>query len=267
MTGAATTGRRVLVGRREGAAGELSGLLAAAGLMAVAVPLIRVTAPTDPGPLRRAVSRLAAGDYRWVAFTSVPAVEAVLAIGGAAGLVVPRGTRVAAVGPGTAESLSRAGVPVDLVPDAGGSAADLAEAWPTGTGAVLLPRSEIATPELPHSLRARGHDVDTVIAYRTVDADVPATVAAELAAGGFAAVVVGSASAARSLARFSLAEGTAVVAIGMPTARAATVAGLAVTAVAARPTPAGLAEATRIAVEPGGTARTADHPVPTPETP
>jgi uroporphyrinogen-III synthase len=258
-------GRRVLVGRRDGAGTELSDLLDAVGFTAVPVPLIRVAPPADPGPLRSAVSRLAAGHYAWAAFTSVPAVDAVLGTGAATpGLAVSPATRVAAVGPGTAGALGRAGIHVDLVPGAGGSAAELADAWPSGTGSVLLPRSDIATVDLPDSLRAKGYDVETVVAYRTVEAEVPAHVITELADGGFAAVLLGSASAARSLARFSIAGCTAVVAIGTPTARAAAAAGLAVTTVATRPTAAGLAEATRIAVEPGATTRPAPPPDPTP---
>lgn len=221
--------------------------LRAAGYAPVAVPLIGIAPPTDPEPLLAAASRLFAGGFGWVAFTSVPAVQAILAMATTLGLLapVPPGTAVAAVGPGTAGALTAAGIRVDLIPGSGGSAAALLDAWPLGRGTVFLPRSEIAGDELPEGLRDRGYDVSAVTAYRTVERAIPPAVAAELAEGGFAAVLLTSGSAARSLARVPSGVRAAVVAIGPSTARAATAAGLHVAAVAEHPTAEGLVAAVR----------------------
>lgn len=242
---------RVLVGRREGADADLVTLLHAAGFAPVWVPLIAIAEPSDSEPLRQAVTRLASGGFDWVAFTSVPAVEAVLAVAGSLGVAVPipGGTAVAAVGPATAGALARAGIGVDLVPSATGSAAALAQAWPIGQGeSVLLPRSELAALGLPEGLRDKGYDPVEVVAYRTIAAAVPPAVAADLAGGSFAAVVLGSGSAARSLARFPIGAGTAVVAIGESTAREATAAGLSIAAVAERPSAQSLVATVRHAL-------------------
>ncbi len=261
------TARRVLVGRRDTAGAQTEVLLRAAGFIPVVAPLIEIAAPTDRAALRAAVSELMAGGYDWVAFTSVPAVHALLAVAGELGDGAPAdggparflagGTRVAAVGPGTAAALRDVGVEVALTPPAGGSARALAESWPAGTGRVLIPRSDIAPSALPDALRAKGYAVDAVTAYRTVERALAPERAAELGAGGFAAVLLTSGSAARSLARYPVAPSTVVVAIGESTAAAAWAAGLTVGSVAAEPTAAGLVEAVRLALAdptPGATA-------------
>lgn len=293
----------MLVGRREGRSDELDSLLEAAGFEPVAVPLIEILPPSDSEALRHAVTRLASGAFDGVAFTSIPAVDAVLSIASTLGITTPVAERtlVAAVGPGTAAALAAARVEVSLVPASGGSAVALADAWPSagaladawpsagalagawpsavppghvwpsgGRGSVLLPRSEIADRTLPDALRAKGFHVVTVVAYRTVERPIPAGVAAELAAGEFAAVVVTSGSGARSLARHTVSPDTAVVAIGDATAAVAAAAGLQVAAVAAEPTPAGLVLAVRAAIDvrtaspgQGPTSRAAGAPGPT----
>lgn len=254
------TPRRVLVARREGAGGDTGALLRAGGFEPVAVSLIEIAPPADPGPLQQAVTRLFADGYDWVAFTSVPAVRAVVALAAefsdSGPALAPRrtlsdlspGTRFAAVGPGTAAALAACGVEVALVP-AGGSARALAASWPAGGGTVLLPRSDIAPSLLPDALRANGYDVDAVTAYRTVSAPLSPDCAAELAAGGFVAVALASGSAARALARYPVGGSTVVVAIGQSTAAAASAAGLTVAAVAAEPSPAGLMAALRLALD------------------
>ena len=241
------SGVRVLVGRPAGRADELLVALRAAGADAVPVPLIAIRPATDSPYLRAAVAELAAGVYDWVAFTSAAAVTAVLAAAEklAAAPLIGGHTRVAAVGPATADAVRRAGIRVDLVPAGAGSAAALAASWPTDPAgaAVLLPRSARAADTLPDALRVRGHRVHTVTAYRTDVLPVPDPLARELATGAVRAVLLTSPSGADALAGTPLAAGTVVIAIGRPTAGAAARAGLPVTAVAARPSTAGLVEA------------------------
>ena len=81
--------------------------------------------------------------------------------------------RLAAIGPKTAQPLSEAGHPVNLIPDRA-VAEGLLEAFPPsdGTGRVLLARAETARHVLPDGLRDAGWEVDVVVAYRNVVPDV-----------------------------------------------------------------------------------------------
>jgi uroporphyrinogen-III synthase len=264
----------VLVPRPAGRSDELANRLRAAGADPVLVPLIEIRPESDSTELRTAVTDLAVGAYDWVAFTSAAAVTAVLSVAerigstgrpgtarpsaddplpsafgpaltAAPAALVGGNTRVAAVGPATARALQQVGIRVDLVPAAAESAAALAAAWPTETPGrtVLLPRSGRAGDTLPNWLRAAGYRVQTVRAYRTVPLPVPEPVAADLAAGGIDAVFVTSPSSASALAATAPPDGLVVIAIGRPTAEAAARRGIAVAAIADRPTAAGLIDA------------------------
>jgi uroporphyrinogen-III synthase len=76
------------------------------------------------------------------------------------------GTKIACVGARTAAAASEAGWEVDFVPSRALTKA-LADELPGG-GRVLVLRSDIADPALPQILRARGFEVDDLIAYTTV---------------------------------------------------------------------------------------------------
>ncbi|MCA5924778.1 uroporphyrinogen-III synthase, partial [Curtobacterium oceanosedimentum] len=163
--------------------------------------------------------------YAWIVVTSATAVTVVA--GRVAGL--PAGTRVAAVGEPTARAARAAGWAVDLVPTET-SAAGLVAVFPDTDGTVLFPRSEIAAPTLVDGLRARGIDVDDVVAYRTVGTgDEPITLDPAPDA-----VLVTSGSVARETARrlTPFDPRTRVVCIGPGTAADASAAGLPVHAVA-----------------------------------
>lgn len=230
-------GLRVLIPRVGSRPSGLGALLEAEHALLEAVSLLTFSPPEDVAVLDQAVLTLSVGAYDWVGFTSVTAVDAV--IDRAAALSVPpvaAGTRVAAVGPATAAALGRAGIGVDLIPDRGGSAAALVALWPAGPASVLLPQSAIAAPTLADGLAARGLRVWTVVAYRTRPCPPPATVAAELAAGGFDAVLLTSPSTVAALAGSPVAAGTLIGVIGPSTAAAATAAGLSVGYIAADPT-------------------------------
>ncbi|WP_232832771.1 uroporphyrinogen-III synthase [Curtobacterium sp. YC1] len=163
--------------------------------------------------------------YAWIVVTSATAVTVVA--GRVAGL--PAGIRVAAVGEPTARAARAAGWVVDLVPTET-SAAGLVAVFPDTDGTVLFPRSEIAAPTLVDGLRARGIDVDDVVAYRTVGTgDEPITLDPAPDA-----VLVTSGSVARETARrlTPFDPRTRVVCIGPGTAADARAAGLPVHAVA-----------------------------------
>jgi uroporphyrinogen III methyltransferase/synthase len=156
-------GRRVVVTRARDQASELAARLHVAGADTVELPVIRVTEPSDDGAaLRAAAARV--HEYDWVVVTSANGAERLCrelrdarAFGAA---------RVAAIGPGTAAALRRWGVVADLLP-ARFVAESMVEAFPSGTGRVLLPRAAVARDALPDGLRAKGWTVDVVEAYRT----------------------------------------------------------------------------------------------------
>uniref|UniRef100_UPI003B3AC639 uroporphyrinogen-III synthase n=1 Tax=Nakamurella sp. TaxID=1869182 RepID=UPI003B3AC639 len=196
---------------------------------------------------------LARGEYAWVVFTSVNAVDAVVTRAAALGVgPVPADPRVAVVGPGTARAARAAGLPVDLIPATGGSAAELAEVFPRaadagpeagGPAAALLPRSVRAPDLLPDALAGKGYRVDDVVAYRTVVRPPAPVIARRLAAGDFDAVLLTSPSTVQALAGLPVAGRTALGAIGRPTRSAAAAAGRDIAFVATEPTGAGLVAA------------------------
>ncbi len=240
------SGARVLVPRPAGRASDLVDALQRAGADVTVVPLISFAPPQDTGALDLAVLALAAGDFSWVAFTSVNAVRSVVGRAGALALdpVVTADTRVAAVGPSTAQALRDNGIPVDLVPTGSGSSAALAAVWPRPHPgeSVLLPRSDLAVETLPNALASAGYLVDAVTAYRTVVEPVPAELTDRLTSGGFDAVLLTSPSIVAALNGVPVSGGTIIGAIGQPTTAAARTAGLSVSFTAPRPTAAGLAE-------------------------
>ena len=234
------SGWRVLIPRPVDRSAALFGALQEVGARAVSVELISIVPPADPGEFDLRLVEVAAGGYSWIGFTSANAVDAVRQRSAALGLnpAVPAGTRVAAVGPGTARALQGAGLPVDLVSATGGSAGALAAVWPAAQSgqAVLLPRSDIAAPHLPDALAAKGYRVDTVTAYRTKIGPVPAWLAAELAGGQIDAVLFTSPSTVRALHGIEIDPATVLGAIGRPTATAMAQSGRNVDFTAGQPT-------------------------------
>lgn len=238
------SGWRVLIGRAAGRSTQLIRMLADEGAGAQAVPLIDVVPPEDSAELDAALMVLAADEPEWVVFSSVNAVTAVIDRASALGLrpAVPAGTRVAAVGPGTARALRNAGVAVDLLPGTGGSSSALAAVFPTARpgDTVVLPRSGIGADTLPDALRKRGYAVLTAVAYTTTAATLATSVVEDLAAGRYQAVVVTSPSGVAALTGAEPATGTVIIAIGEPTARALLEAGIPADQVAEEPTDRGI---------------------------
>lgn len=197
-------GRTVLVPRTRQQASQLSARLRALGAQPIEAPTIAIAPTRDPDRLRAAVARIRDGAYAWTALTSpngVDAVwEAVTAQGGDARWLA--GTRLAAVGSGTAARLERHGLRPDLVPDTfttRGLAAALVAATAPGER-VLLPRADLASPVLAEQLAAAGCEVEEVEAYRTVAVDaLDDEVADGLRTGRIDAVALASSSTAANL--------------------------------------------------------------------
>jgi len=197
----ALRGRRVLVPRTRDQASGLSMHIRSLGGEPVEAPTIEV-APGDTDHMIRAARELADGRFAAVCLTSPNGVaalaDAIDAVGLDARALAMVGT-IACVGPGTAQALwDRLGVGADLVPDAATTVA-LADTFPAGSGHVLLPRADIASRELPHTLVAKGYDPVEVVAYRTVRPDgLSPAVMDDLAAGRIDLLAFASSSTVRN---------------------------------------------------------------------
>jgi uroporphyrinogen-III synthase len=251
------TGRRVVVTRPRSQAPDLVDRLVGLGATVVELPVIVIEDPSDGGHgLARAVHRLRSGAYQWVAFTSSNAVSRLLAAVGADAAVVPATVQWAAVGAGTARTLTEGGIAPDLVATVSVSEA-LAEQFPAidplepggpgsrpgGVGTVLFPRAETVRGALAAGLRAKGWVVDEVIAYRTVSA-VPRPEDVESALRADAVLFTSSSTVERTidvLGADSLPP--VVVTIGPVTSRSARAAGVVVTGEASPHTIDGLVDA------------------------
>jgi len=160
-------GRTVVVTRPEHQVADFSRLLAARGAQPIEVPMTRLVDAGDGGAaLTDAVARL--DDYDWVILTSPNGAERFVQALESGNRI--EGVQIAAVGPATAAVLTRARIPVGLVPErfVAEGLLDVFPGAPSGGGAVLLPRAADARAALPEGLRARGWRVDDVAAYRNV---------------------------------------------------------------------------------------------------
>jgi uroporphyrinogen III methyltransferase / synthase len=160
-------GRRVVVTRARDQASELVERLAALGAVTVEVPAIEIRDPVDGGAALAAAARRL-DSYRWVVLTSPNGARRLLAAVRAVGRDARAfgQAKLAAIGPGTAEALAEGNLTVDLVPDRF-VAESLVDAFPDGSGRVLLARAAVARDALPAGLSAKGWVVDVVEAYRT----------------------------------------------------------------------------------------------------
>ena len=228
-------GWRVLVPRGGPWGDQVAANLRSRGATPVVAPMINF-APTDDAPaLETALAKLAAGDFDWMTVTSATTVD-VLSSHRA---VVAPGTRIAAVGETTAAALVAAGYHVDIVPAEDNSAKGLLAEWEAATNGaiplrVLTLRSEIAKPLLTEGLRRIGHDVESVVAYRTVGVPVADRVVADVKAGRVHAVLVTSGSVAQQVQDQlgPIPRTTLVACIGPRTAKDASAIGLRVDVVA-----------------------------------
>lgn len=239
-------GWRVLVPRGGPWGDSVAADLRSKGASPLVAAMINFAPTADAPALERALERLAAGEFDWMTVTSATTVDVL----SSQRVVVPSTTRIAAVGETTAAALAAAGYKVDLVPSEDNSARGLLEEWEAATQGVvplrvLTLRSEIAKPLLTEGLRRIGHDVESVVAYRTIGVSVPESVVTDVHDGLVQAILVTSGSVAEQvqLQLGPVPESTLVAAIGPQTARDAGSFGLRVDVVAEERTAASLIEA------------------------
>ncbi len=238
-------GTTVVLTRQPEHNATLAAALRETGAVVLELPCVRTVALDDPTELSSAIRSLRSIDL--LVLTSRAGARAV----GAAAGGMPLSCGVAVVGEATAREALALSIPVSFV----ASSADgstLGRELPLPAGEVLLARSDLADPELPEILRARGARVREIVAYRTVariDGDAQPVVRA--IGSGRTTFVVASPSAVGALAtlgRYLLMNAT-FVAIGPRTAaRVREIVGARVI-VASRTDPAAIVSAIRSACE------------------
>jgi uroporphyrinogen III methyltransferase/synthase len=235
-------GRRIVVTRAREQASTLRTRLEELGAEVIELPSIAIE------PVDFELPDL--DQFGWLVFTSANGVEAFFDRGLArAGLDTRAlgGLRVAAIGPGTSDSLARRGIRVDLVPERF-VAESLLAAFPdpeTDGEQVLIARAESARDVLPQGLAAGGYSVAVLGVYRTVPVEPDPADLARVRAGEVDAVTFTSSS---TVSNFCDAVGPVVaapcvVSIGPVTSDTARERGLTVTAEADPHTIAGLVDA------------------------
>jgi len=246
-------GKRVLVTRTREQASGLRQLLAERGAEVIELPALEIVATAPTETVRPAIETLARGGYAWTIFTSANGVAAFFRHLDQQGrdARIFAGTRIVAIGPGTAEALRQRGVRADLIPEqhiAEGVLAALASEDLAGS-AVLVPRAENARADLVEGLRQRGARVDELRLYvsRPPEAPDPAALA-RVRAGEIDIATFASSSTVRHLLQLlggdpaPLAR-AAIACIGPTTAATARELGLHVDVVAERYTIPGLVAA------------------------
>jgi hydroxymethylbilane synthase len=251
---ARTAPPQVLVTRTADQARELMSALRDEGLDAISVPTIAVELEPPRGELGAAAGRLCA--YAWVVVTSANGARAIL---GAAERIPtePGAPSWAAIGPATRRVLEHAGVEVRFQPSRSSAVAMTADLPIASGDRVLVVRGDLADDELAVGLRARGANVDDVVAYRTREAPESSRglLRQATARGELAAVVFTSGSSVRGLIALGRDESIDVVSIpsvciGPETADEARSAGFRILAVSPTPDSAALAATVARALAP-----------------
>ena len=135
--------------------------LEAVGATVVELPTIAIVDPLDGGTAL--ADALSSGGHDRVIVTSANGARWLRAAADATGITPPP---LAAVGPRTAAIARDLGLTVDTVPDRFVAEA-LVAVFPTKRQRILVVRPETARTVVADGLRAAGHEVDEVIAYRT----------------------------------------------------------------------------------------------------
>ena len=159
------SGAGILVTRAAHQAGPLCDLIGTHHGRPVRFPAIEISGPRDPGLAGRLLGAVANFDI--VMFISPNAVSRSVGLLPAGG--IPPAVKVAAVGRGTAKSLSEAGIPVDLIPEGRFDSETLLDSpalsAPEGKR-ILIVRGEGGRALLGDTLSERGAMVTYAEVYR-----------------------------------------------------------------------------------------------------
>jgi uroporphyrinogen III methyltransferase / synthase len=196
-------GRTVLITRPEYQADDLAKRLQDLGANIMRQPVIEIAPPIDSSAVDSAIERLS--EFDWLVFSSANGVEYFFRRLAELGHDLRHlgNTKLAAIGPATAEALAKFHLNADVQPDTYRAEA-LAEALaPRARGKkVLLARASRGREVLAQMLSAAGADVEQVVVYESRDVAAPnPEVARALAAGKIDYTTVTSSAIARSLVR------------------------------------------------------------------
>jgi uroporphyrinogen III methyltransferase / synthase len=134
---------------------------------------IRIEPPLSYVELDESIRKL--GTYHWLVFSSSNGFRMFLDRLVTTGNDIRdlKGLKVCAIGTKTADTIARAGIRVDLVPDSF-HAEGLASAFSKLSGGtladvrILLPKADTAREVFPDRVRSLGGEIDTPVAYRSV---------------------------------------------------------------------------------------------------
>ena len=228
-------GSRIVVTRAREQSSDLVRQLRELGAETIEIPSLITVDPADGGlALREAITDIATFD--WIVFGSANAVRHTMALVPDV-RVLPK---IAVVGTSTARALASHRVIADLVPDRFVAEA-LVDAFPEGTGRLLLPRAAVTRDVLEGGLATKGWDVLGVEAYRT--GPVVASESLLAAAATAHAITFTSSSTVTNFMATGAPVPPVVACIGSITAQTAEQAGLTVDVVASTSTVEGLVEA------------------------
>ena len=234
-------GRNILITRASEQTESLVRELEARGAKPVLQPMIAFHPPGDFTPLDTALRSMRS--YDWLLLTSANAVRALVDRAQSLGPDIIQAfsaVRIAAVGPVTAEAARHAGLHVSRIA-AKHQGLALAQEFAAefARKRILLPRSNLATSELPDALRALAAQVTEVIAYRTFAVEPEGEGQNQFYSGRLEAILFFSPSAVRNFLNWDEGKGgqvlrsisdqshkTAVIAVGPVTAAALREAGL-----------------------------------------
>ncbi len=198
----ALRGKRVVITRALEQSETLIKALSDAGAVPVVVPMVAFGIPDDPGAVDEAIRE--AGNYDWTLLTSQNAVRALQERAELVGIELAAtigATRIAVVGPATAEAVNHLGLRVEYVA-VKHRGMELAEELGERVRGkrIFLPRSDRANAELVKKLKELGAQVKDVVAYKTVRPDESSAVKIEqMVSEGVDAVMFFSPSAVRHL--------------------------------------------------------------------
>jgi hydroxymethylbilane synthase len=221
------------------------------GATAHHVATISVERSADESLVEQAIADLRRGQYEWLIVTSGNAVDAIARFAPDTGKPWP--VRLAAVGRRTADRLREIGFEVSIEPGdqrAEGLIASMATLDVRGQRVLCLFGNR-AGAEIPEALRARGAEVETIEAYRTVDAtEIDPGIRDLVRAGVVDVVTFASPSSVRAMRHLlgpdlAALSGACLVAIGPTTAAAMADAELPVHATATQPGPSGVVDAVK----------------------
>jgi len=159
--------QRILITRPRAQANDFAEKLRSAGFEPIHFPVIEIHPIENNTALEKAIANI--HKYDWVVFTSTNAVDVVLKNSVDSVFFV---TKIAAIGPKTAEVLRKHNIEPDFIPEE-----YIGEAIMLGLGDVkgkwiLLPRAEIARQELPEAISKAGGIPHEIVVYKTLPAEV-----------------------------------------------------------------------------------------------